>query len=198
MSLLIITYHYLSCCNFRFEDRKFHLHNIAKTPSADARSKRLMSLNNFASYLVDKVNCQQKLIANYFETSCEKCGRCGNCLNSITLVTVDNTLHARQLITCLQNMQLLKEKVSIDALSGTYIGSKGAVVKSQKFDQVPSYGKGKGCFKSVSHLTGFIYYLIINGIFVENLRDEQDKVKSTFVSLGNVRELLSRNVTVLY
>jgi hypothetical protein len=75
---------------------------------------------------------------------------------------------------------------------------KVALVKNQKFDQVPAYGKGKGHFKSVSHLTGFIYYLIINGMFVENLRDEQDRVKSTFVSLGNVRELLGGNINVLY
>jgi superfamily II DNA helicase RecQ len=148
---------------------------------------------------MDKVNCQQKMIAEYFGVpSKEKCGRCGNCLSPVISVAVDNTLHAKQLVTCLQNMQMLKEKVSVDELAGTYIGSQGALVKNKKFDQVPAYGKGKGHFKSVSHLTGFIYYLIINGMFVENLRDEQDRVKSTFVSLGNVRELLGGNINVLY
>ena len=144
-----------------------------------------MSLNKFVGYLMDKVNCQQKLIADYFGASCEdKCGRCGNCLNSVTSIAMDKTLHACQLVTCLQNLQSLKEKVSVEELAGTYIGSKGALVKKQKFDQLPVYGKGKGHFKSVSHLTGFIYYLIMNGMFVENLRDEQDNMKSTFLTLG--------------
>ena len=111
---------------------------------------------------------------------------------------IDNTLHAKQLVTCLQHMQSLKEKVSVDELAGTYIGSKAALIKNQKFDQISAYGKGKGHFKSISHLTGFIYYLIINGIFVEHLRDEQDRVKSTFVTLGNIRELLGGLITVLY
>lgn len=121
-----------------------------------------------------------------------------NCLNPVTSVAVDDTLHAKQLVTCLQNMQSLKEKISVDKLAGTYIGSKGALVKNKKFDQVPAYGKGKGHFKSVSHLTGFIYHLITHGMLIENLRDDQDRVKSTFVSLGNVRELLGRHITILY
>ena len=95
-------------------------------------------------------------------------------------------------------MQSLREKISVEVLAGTYIGFKGALVKNKKFDQVPAYGKGMGHFKSISHLTSLIYYIIINGMFIENLRDEQDRVKSTFVSTGNVRELLGGHVTVLY
>ena len=139
------------------------------------------------------------MLAEYFGASFkEKCGKCGNCLNPVMSVAVDNTLHAKQLVTCLQHMQSLKEKVSVDELAGTYIGSKAALIKNQKFDQISAYGKGKGHFKSISHLTGFIYYLIINGIFVEHLRDEQDRVKSTFVTLGNIREPLGGLITVLY
>ena len=92
----------------------------------------------------------------------------------------------------------MRGKISVEELAGTYIGSKGALIKNQKIDQVPEYGKGKGHFKCISHLIGLIYYLIINGMFIENLRDEQDRVKSTFVSIGNVRELLGGHVTVLY
>jgi superfamily II DNA helicase RecQ len=73
------------------------------------------------------------MIAEYFGVpSKEKCGRCGNCLRPVISVAVDNTLHAKQLVTCLQNMQMLKEKVSVDELAGTYIGSKGCTGKKSK------------------------------------------------------------------
>ena len=100
---------------------------------------------------MNKVNCQQKMVAEYFGFPLgEKCGRCGNCLRPVISVAIDNTLHAKQLVTCFQNMQALKEKVGVDELAGTYIGSKGVLVKNQKFDQVPAYGNGKGHFKSVT------------------------------------------------
>lgn len=183
----------------RFEDRKFHLNNLTKTVSTDARSRRLSSLNDFTSYLMSRVSCQQKMIAEYFGSAMEgRCGKCGNCLNPVTPATMDNTLHAKQLVTCLQHMLSIKDKVSVEELGVTYIGSKSAVVRNQKLDQVPEYGKGKGYFKPTSHLTGFINYLIVKGIFVENLRDEHDSVKSTYLSLGNIRELLSGEIDVIY
>ena len=55
---------------------------------------------------MDKINCMQKMVAEYFGVHFEeKCGRCGNCINPVISVAVDKTLHAKQLATCLQNMQ---------------------------------------------------------------------------------------------
>ncbi len=181
---------------YRFEDRKFHLHNITKATLPDARSKRLNSLNEFSYYLMDNVHCQQRIIAEYFESTLE--GKCGNCLNPVIPVRKDYTLHAKQLITCLQHMQSLKDKVSVDEMGSTYIGSKSATVRSQKFDQVPEYGEGKGHFKSAGHLTCFINHLVISNIFTENLRDEHDKVKSAYLSVGNISDILSENINVMF
>ena len=142
---------------------------------------------------MDNVHCQQKIIAEYFGSTLE--GKCGNCLIP---VRKDDTLHAKQLITCIQHMQSLKDKVSVDELGSTYIGSKSATVRSQKFDQVPEYGEGKGHFKSVGHLTRFINHLIKSDIFTENLRDEHDKVKSAYLSVGDIREILSENINVMF
>lgn len=183
----------------RFEDRKFHLNNISKATSTDTRSKRLLSLNEFFNYLMDRVNCQQKTIADYFGNLLnEKCGKCGNCLDPVIPETKDYTLPAKQLVSCLQHMLSIKDKVSVDELGLTYIGSRGAVVRNNKLNQVPKYARGKGNFKSISHLTGFIYYLIIKGIFVENLRDDNDRVKSTYLTLGEVRQLLNEELNIIY
>ena len=179
---------------YRFEDRKFHLHNITQATLADARSKRLQSLNEFSLYLTDSIQCQQVIIAEYFRSTLErKCGKCSNCTNPVIPVRKDYSLHAKQLVTCLRHMQSVKEKISVDELGSTYIGSKSAAVRSQNFDQVSEYGKGKGHFRSVRHLTHFINHLIISNIFTENLRDEYDKVKSAYLSVDNIH-ILSGNI----
>lgn len=182
---------------YRFEDRKFHLHNITNATQPDARSKRLQSLNEFSHYLMDNVHCQRTTVAEYFGSTFEgKCGKCGNCLNPVIPVRKDYPLHAKRLITCLQHMLSLKDKVSVDELGSTYIGSKSATVRNQKFDQVPEYGEGKGHFKPIGHLTRFINHLIISNMFTENLRDEHDKVKSAYLSVGNIREILSEKIVM--
>ncbi|CAB4011822.1 DNA helicase, partial [Paramuricea clavata] len=66
---------------YRFEDRKFHLHNITNATLPDARSKRLKSLNEFSHYLMDNVHCQQKIIAEYFGSTLE--GKCGKCAYAV-------------------------------------------------------------------------------------------------------------------
>ena len=183
----------------RFEDRKFHLQNITKATSADARSKRLLSLNEFTSYVLDRVNCHQKMISLYFGSLVsEKCGKCDNCLSTVIPLEIDFTLHAKQLVSCLQYIVSIKDKVSVDDLALTYIGSKSATVKSNKLDQVPEHGKGKGSFKSTSHLTSFINHLVIKGIFVQNLRDNTDRVRSTYLTLGEIKELLNGDMNVMY
>ena len=183
---------------YRFEDRKFHLHNIANATSPDARSKCLKSLNDFSRYLMDKQQCQQKIIAEHFESFFdEKCGNCSNCVNPVIPTVKDHTSHVKQLISCFQHMQVIKDKVSVDELGSAYIGSKAATVRNLKFDQVPEYGKGKGHFKSVGHLTSFINHLIVKGIFIENLREIHDKTKSAYLSVGNIREILNENVKEL-
>ncbi|CAB4036497.1 DNA helicase [Paramuricea clavata] len=102
----------------RFEDRKFHLSNISKTVSAEARAKRLSSLNDFSSYLLERHHCYQKLIADYFDSTLEEpCGKCGNCQNPAVPITRDNTVHGKQLVACLQHMQIINDKVSVDELA---------------------------------------------------------------------------------
>ena len=146
-----------------FEDRRFHLYNITSATSPDAKSKRLTSLNNFSKYLLEKIQCHQQMVAEYFgSTMEEKCGRCGNCGNS---VVQNRTLHAKQLVTCLQHMQVLKDKVSIVELASAYIGSKAAIVKKQKFDEVVQYSKSRGQFKSLS----YCILLVLSTILLLNI-----------------------------
>ena len=92
----------------------------------------------------------------------------------------------------------IKDKVSVDDLALTYIGSKSATVKSNKLDQVPEHRKGKGSFKSTSHLTSFVGCLVVKGVFVQNLRDDTDRVKSTYLTLGEIKELLNGDMNVMY
>ena len=98
-------------------------------------------------------------------------------------------MHAKELVNCLQHVKAFKDKVTVEMLSMTYMGSQAAEVKKSKLNQVPEYGKGKNHFKSLTALVGFIHYLIIHGIFHENLRDTEERMKPTYLSIGNVREL---------
>ena len=70
------------------------------------------------------------------------------------------------------------------------MGSQASDVKKNKFDQVPEYGKGKGVFRARTR-GEFIHQMIVSGLLVENLRDITDKSKSTFLTVGNVRQLLA-------
>ena len=90
-----------------------------------------------------------------------------------------------------------KSKVTVEMLVMTYLGSKSNEVKKHKFEQVPEYGQGKGCFK-FSKLASFVHFLIVNDLFTENLRNTADRAKSTFLTVGNIRELLSGEKVILY
>ena len=78
------------------------------------------------------------------------------------------------------------------------MGSQAAEVKKSKLNQVPEYGKVKNHFKSLTALVGFIHYLIIHGIFNESLRDTEERMKYTYLSIGNVREYMSGEQAVIF
>ena len=183
----------------KFEDRGFHLRNITYLSSADVRCKRLSSLNIFTGYLLNKQTCRQKMIVSHFgDTLQQDCGNCDNCQRGVILETKDYTMHAKGIITCLQHMISFKNKITAEHLSLTYMGSVAAEIKKNKFDQVPEFGKGKGIFKSSNSLTGFIHFVIINGFLEDNLRGIEERSKSTYLTVGNARELLSEQQNVYY
>ena len=183
---------------YKFSDRNFHLRNISKLQSEDTKQERLNALNQFTSYLLNSNDCRQRLITEHFESELnEECGKCDNCQRGVILNIKDYTCHARTLVSCLQHMIQFKSKVTVEMLVMTYLGSKSNEVKKHKFEQVPEYGQGKGCFK-FSKLASFVHFLIVNDLFTENWRNTADRAKSTFLTVGNIRELLSGEKVILY
>ena len=125
--------------NGQVSDQNFHLRNISKLESGDTKQERLKALNQFTRYLLTSNDCQKRLIIEHFESEPnEECGKCDNCQRSVILNTKDYTCHVRPLVCCLQHMIQFKSKVT---------GSNSNEVQKHKFEQVPEYGQGKGCFK---------------------------------------------------
>jgi hypothetical protein len=69
---------------------------------------------------------------------------------------------------------------------------------SYRFDKVPQYGKGKTNFKTASVLTQFVQQLIFRGFLKENVREMEDRVLLTYLTLGNVTDLLNDKCRVFF
>ena len=66
------------------------------------------------------------------------------------------------------------------------------------FNRVPQYGKGKVNFKTASVLTQFVQLLIFKGFLKENLREMEDKVSLTYLTLGIVTDLINDKCRVFF
>ena len=93
----------------------------------------------------------------------KECGKCDNCQRSVILNIKDYTCHARTLVSCLQHMIQFKSKVTVEMLVMIYSGSNSNEVENHKFEQVPEYGQGKGCFK------GCLFRLSYNTVKLRNI-----------------------------
>ena len=77
------------------------------------------------------------------------------------------------------------------------MGSKAAIILRNNLHQVPEYGYCKGKVKS-KRLTEFLQYTIVKGFLKENLRSVDDRVRSVYITVGEVRDLLAGSTKVLY
>ena len=181
---------------FKFEHRNFHLRNIANTVSEESRAKRQKSLDQFTEFILTKHSCRQQTIMRYFRTETDDtCDICNNCTGGVQLNQKDLTDISKVVINCVQHMSIFKKKNSVDELVLTLMGSQSADIRKYKFNQVPEYGYCKGKIKS-KELTHLVRQLIVKGFLSETLRGVDERTKSSYLGVGQIRELLSGTVSV--
>lgn len=187
---------------FRFNDRTFHLRNISRMETEQSRSTKLVLLNSMTRFCMEHSVCRQQMIDKYFgdeESLGDICNLCDVCQNDkVTDEVTDHTQEAKNVLECLSSMMVVQSRVKVSELVMTFMGSNAKDILNKKFHMVPQYGKGKVCFRNSSVATQFIQFLIFQGFLKENLRNVGDKVSTTFLTHGNVANLLNNTCQVLF
>ena len=80
----------------------------------------------------------------------------------------------------------------------TYMGSKAKVIITQGFNAVAQYGKGKEQFLNINNVTKFIQFLIFKGFINENIRGLEERMVMTYLTCGNVSDLVDNRCQVFY
>ena len=149
------------------------MQHISKVENPAVQAENFMLLNNVTAMLSNRVTCRQQLFAKYFqEEEGEPCELCDNCQESSVPTTSfrDLTESTKELITCLNQMVLIKPRIKLSELVMTYIGSKAKDVIDSKFNMCALYGKGKAQFKTAKQLSKFVEHLIYEEDLSENFR----------------------------
>ena len=78
------------------------------------------------------------------------------------------------------------------------MGSKAKVIVTQEFHTVAQYAKGKEQFYNISNITKFIQFLIFKGFINENIQGLEERMVMTYLTCGNVADLVDSRYQVLY
>ena len=180
---------------FRFEDRTKHLRNICSLPDSDHKLISLQGLNDIVNYCIMPI-CRRKQLVNYFDKedhSGDVCNEsCDICVSHVTVEPVDYSTEAKDIINCLQGMQLVQPKVTAKYLTLTFRGSKSGTLLKKGFQNVNEYGKGKEKFTE-KQLQKFIQCLISGRIFDEQLPSGNDKCTTPSLCVGPIAVKLKNN-----
>ena len=104
------------------------------------------------------------------------------------------TIEAQELITCLQQMMLLKPKVKLGDLVMTYICSRAKEILDSQFNS------GKNKFKTARKLTKFVEHLIYQNVFKENFQSIREGRYIVYLTNDKAFEVMSgvKKVTYLH
>ena len=184
---------------FRFGDRMFHLRNISRLELNEVKDNKLHLLNSLTHFCMEESVCRQQIIAKYFaEEIGEPCRSCDVCQKEVTYEASDYTREAISIIECLTSLLAIQSKVKVSNLVMTYMGSKAKEITSNNFHTVPHYGKGKTNFRNSSMLTKFVQQLIFRGILKENVRNVEERTTLTYLTAGDVTNLMSNDCKILF
>ncbi len=134
------------------------------------------------------------MIVIYFghEDVGETCNLCDVCQKEEAPDQVsDLTQEAKDVLECITSMMVLQSRIKVTELVMTYMGSKAKEILNKNVHMIPQYGKGKASFKNSSVATWFVQFLIFQGFLKENLRSVEDKVSATFLTHGNIANLIN-------
>ena len=181
-----------SCPLFCFEDRTKQLRMISSLPDSEHRFFKIQNLNEMVKFCI-MPHCRRSQLVEYFgEGTRESCkGKCDFCLGGVRVDRQDGNDDALQVLSCLESMQQLHPKVTLQQLILTYRGSKRKEVIAKACSMVPKFGKGKDTF-SDARLKQFIQLLISESIIVECLRDAKEISTTPYLISGKKEHLLKK------
>ena len=131
-----------NCPLFHFEDRTKQLRMISSLPDSEHRFFKIQHLNGMVKFCI-MPHCRRSQLVEYFgEGTRESCdGKCDFCLGGVRVDRQDGNDDALQVLSCLESMQLLHPKVTLQQLILTYRGSKRKEVIVKAYNTVPEFGK---------------------------------------------------------
>ena len=187
-----------SCILFRFEDRTKHLQMISSLPEGDHRTLKLNSLNEMVKFCV-KPECRRHQLLKYFgeclQVNCDK--MCDFCMANTIVEKTEANVEALEILSCLNNMKHLCNKVTLNLLMLVYRGSKRKEILAKSFDTIPEFGNGKTVFTELS-LKHFLHTLISENLLIEQLRGHNETGTTPYLVCGNKVELIKEGDLVVY
>ncbi len=187
-----------SCILFRFEDRTRHLQIISSIPEGDHRTLKLNSLNEMAKFCI-KPECRKNQLVQYFgeclEVQCDQ--MCDFCRATTIVEKTDASVEALEILSCLNNMKRLCNKVTLNLLMLVYRGSKRKEILAKSFNTIPEFGKGKNVFNELS-LKRFLHMLISENVLIEQLRGQNETGSIPYLVSGNKEELIKQGDLIFY
>ena len=123
--------------------------------------------------------------------------KCDLCLDNITVIREDGKNEALEVLSCLQNMQQIQGKVTLQLLILVYQGSKRKEVMAKSLNSIPEFGKGKAVFSAYS-LKHFIQMLISENAIIERLRGSNETGTIPYLTCGDKEELIKRGELVIW
>ena len=138
-------------------------------------------------------HCRRIQLVEYFgEGTRQPCdAKCDLCLGGARVDRQDGKDDALHVLSCLENMQRLHPKVTLQHLTLTYRGSKRKEIVAKAYNTIPEFGKGKDTFSDAS-LKQFIQLLISDSVIVECLRDTKDISTTPYLISGKKEDLLRK------
>lgn len=183
---------------FRFEDRTKHLQMISSLPESEHRSLKLSELNDIVKFCI-KPECRKIQLLKYFnETEHEICHeKCDFCTAGIPADKTVANAEAIEIFSCLQSLQKLHEKITLNTLLLVYRGSKRKEILNKSFHTIPEYGNGKAKF-SDNGLMHFVQMLISENVITEKLRGTNESGSTPYLIAGNQVQSLTHGELVVY
>ena len=121
-----------SCIFFRFEDRTRHMHMISSLPESEHQDLKRKKLNEVVKYCIIP-KCRKLQLVHYFSEDYKDlcCNMCDVCLGTCNMEPQNASTDALGVLSCLNNVRIVQNKVTLNLLMLVYRGSKRKEVVSK-------------------------------------------------------------------
>ena len=115
-------------------------------------------------------------------------------MNPTNLESQNANIQALEVLSCLNNMRIVQQKITFNLLIAVYRGSNRKEIVGKSVHEIPQFGYGKAVF-SDSALKESVHMLIAEDVIVEELRTPNEAGSHPYLACGNKAELLKQSST---